>query len=108
MTSPDPGADARLDARLRAAADQPFDDIAMTEAVLARVHAARRAAPVRRSGGWKAWLAPVAFALVLVATPVLVARLPLAGPGQDALLIGLATGDPRVLVGDADLGGILE
>lgn len=104
MTTPEPGDDAGLDARVRQAAAVPFDDIAATEAVLARVHGGRRSAPARRTG-WTAWAGPAAFASILVATPFVVALYP---ADDDALLVGLATGDPRALLSDAGPGFALE
>jgi hypothetical protein len=97
MTTPDPGDDRRLDARVRQAAERHFDDIAVTEAVLARVHARSRPVIARRPG-WAAWAGPMAFASVLLATPFVVAFYP---GGDDALLVGLATGDPGALFSDA-------
>ncbi|MGL4235646.1 hypothetical protein [Tabrizicola sp.] len=106
MTTPDPGPtdDAKLDARVRAAADVPFDDIAVTEAVLARVHATRRTIPAEQRKGWAPILAPTAFASVLLATPFIVAGYPTPGDGADAFLFSLASGDPLALIADAGLG----
>ncbi len=108
MTLPHPDQDDALDRQIRAAAQVPFDDIAVTEAVLARVHAERRAAPALRRAGWTARVGPAAFAALLLATPFVVARLPPAGFDEDALLIELATGDPAALFGDANPGGVIE
>ena len=98
--------DEALDRRVREAAAVPFDDIAVAEAVLARVHAARRAAPAPRRMGWTGWVGPAAFASVLLATPFVVAFYP---ASDEALLIGLATGDPRAILGGGGVvAGLLE
>jgi hypothetical protein len=110
MTTPDPHDDAALDARVRAAADVPFDDIAVSEAVLSRVHTLRRTAPTlrrtaptpRRRSGWLAIAAPATFASVLVATPFVIASYP--GTGGDTMLLGFAAGDPLALIVGAGLG----
>lgn len=100
MTTPEPADDAALEARIRAAAEVPFEADATTGAVLARVRKVRAVPPAPRRTGWLAWAGPAAFASVLVATPLVVAYVP---APDDTLLIGLATGDPRAI-----LGGILE
>ncbi len=104
MTTPDPGNDADLDARVRAAADLRVDDIAVTKTVLARIEAARHTEPMPRRRPWTQFLAPATFASVLVATPFVVANYPAGDAGADRLLAALATGDPFALIADAGLG----
>jgi hypothetical protein len=114
MTSPLPDPkDAHLDARIKAASTVRFNEIAATQAVLARI-AARQIAPQRRGEVWFQRLGPVVFASVLLATPFVVAYFPGADLGTDAMMIGLATGDPMALIaeagfaGETDLRGALE
>lgn len=101
MTTPDPVDDAVLDQRIRAASLVPFDDIAVTETVLARVQRSRPARPAPQRSGWTGWIGPTAFASLLVATPFVVAFYP---ASDDALLVGLATGDLRAILGGAGEG----
>lgn len=108
MTLPPPDQDNALDRRIRAAALVPFDDIAVTEAVLARIHTERRERHSERRLGRVVRVGPAAFAALLLATPFMVARLPPAGFDEDALLIGLATGDPAALFGGANLDEVME
>jgi hypothetical protein len=101
MTTSDPDTDAALDDQIRSAADVRFDDVAVSEAVLARIHASRRAAPPARPRSWGSVLAPAAFASVLLATPFIVATYPLGDTSADRILAGLATGDPFAIAADA-------
>jgi hypothetical protein len=107
MTTPDPSDDDALDRRIRAASAVPFDDIAVTEAVLARARKTRASRPAPLRSGWTGWIGPAAFASILVATPFVVALYP---TSDDALLIGLATGDPLVILGGVEggFGGAFE
>ncbi|MCU0826981.1 MAG: hypothetical protein MUE52_06150 [Tabrizicola sp.] len=105
MTMPDPEDDSALAARIRAAAQVAFDDIAVTEAVLARVHAKRRAAPAPQRRTWLVWFGPAAFASILAATPFVVASYPVA---DEDFLMALALGDARAILGQAAIGGGLE
>lgn len=98
MTLPNPDEDEALNRRIRAAADMPFDEATMTRSVLGRIRNKRR--PAARYGGWIGWAAPAAFASVLVATTFVVAVWPVS---EDDLLLSLAIGDPRAI-----LGGIVE
>jgi hypothetical protein len=99
MTTPEPLDDDALDRQVKAAAAVPFDDVRVTEAVLARVHRERRVRPERQTNTWTGWIGPAAFASILVATPFAVALYP---ASEDALLVGLATGDPLAILGRAD------
>lgn len=70
----------RLDRLVRAAAARPVDEAALTRTVLARARGIDRAgqSPRRTAFGWSVPAGAVAaFAIVLVATPFVVAGLPL-------------------------------
>jgi hypothetical protein len=106
MTTPEPQDpeaqdDAALDRRIRAASAVPFDDIAVTEAVLARTRKTRAARPAPPRTGRLGWIGPAAFASILVATPFVVALYP---ASDDAVLVGLATGDPHVILAGTEVG----
>lgn len=77
----EPGGDPsrrRLDAAIRAAAERPVDEARLTQQVLARVRTRRKPIwPAIARGGALAPAALAAYALVLVATPFVVARVPL-------------------------------
>jgi hypothetical protein len=108
MTTPDD--DRTIDGQVRAAAEVAFDDIRVAEAVLARVHrlqppAAARPGLPRPSSARPSparWIGPLAFASILAATPFLVARLPVT---DEALILGLAAGNPGVVLGGSFAGG---
>lgn len=118
MTRPDDegkaGADRRLDAAIRAAADRPVDEARLARQVLARVRARPKPSwPAFPNGGALAPAAFAAYALILVATPFLVASAPLgdydpiagialtAALGGDDLLPMLLSGG----LGDDGAGG---
>ncbi|WP_309665725.1 hypothetical protein [Tabrizicola sp.] len=101
MTMPDD--DASLDRLIRDAARTPFDETAVTKAVLSRLDHGR---PVARTRARPAYFAPTyfaraAFASLLVATPLVIANYPAADP--DAFLVAVASGDPLALFPDAGL-----
>jgi hypothetical protein len=102
MTTPDPDDDRTLDRQVRAAADVVFDDIRTAEAVLARIHRSRPASAARPSPA--RWIGPLALASILAATPFLVARLPMT---DEALILGLAVGDPGMVLGGPFAGEAL-
>lgn len=104
MTTPEPDDDSALDRRIRAASEVALDEAAVTRAVLARVTATRGQAVAPRRPALGAWVGPLAFASVLLATPVVVALYP---ASDEALILGLATGDPRAILGNDGTRGIL-
>jgi hypothetical protein len=82
--------DDEIDALVRRAAETPVNTARLQAAVRARI-----ATPPPGLFGWMhgpALAAPAVFAVLLVATPVALARLPAAGP--DALIEAVALGDP--------------
>ncbi len=102
---PDPDDDAALDRRVSAAARLAFDEHAVTDAVLRQID--RRPRTPARKRPLSGLMVPAAFASVLAATPLVVATYPATDP--DAMLIGLASGDPLMLFSDlGTLPGLLS
>jgi hypothetical protein len=90
MTDRNPD-DDRLDALVRAATAQPTDEARLARAVLARLQA-DAGADLFGIFTARLRLAPAAFAALLVATPLVIARYP--GTGEDGVIAAMAFGDP--------------
>jgi hypothetical protein len=93
--------DDRIDAMVRAASAYPVDEARLTRAVLTRVRDAN--AGVFGLFGRHARGAALAFASVLVATPILMTQVP--SEAEDAVIAALLLGES--LVNDATVDALL-
>lgn len=87
----------RIDALVRAAARRPTDEIRLAGQVLTRIRDDQAGLFGLFAHGLR--LAPAAFAMLLIATPIVIARYP--GSGEDGIITAIALGaalltDPSV------------
>jgi hypothetical protein len=82
--------DAAIDAAVRAAAQHPTDEGRLAQGVLRRLRQDDPGLFGLFTQGWR--LAPPAFAIVLIATPLIIASLP--PPGEEDMVAGLILGAP--------------
>ncbi len=93
--------DDRIDVIVRAASDFPVDESRLAQAVLARIRDDDGGVFGLFQNGWRR--VPLAFALVLIATPVVVTQLPMSS--DDAAVAALVVGDG--LLGASTLDALL-